>query len=206
MGIRFRRRSNPDNPAEHATAASVTISAQPDQAWRVLSVTNEWIRHADAKAGVTLAFAGATATILSRLVDRHTVWTGALTVVVFVTALFILGASISSAFALVPRVKRQGDGDRDERESRTFTAHVSGNLLFFEDVCRNYYHSSSGYRRDFSTLTANSSDLTGQIADQVHANSCVAAVKFRWANRAIGFELLGALALAATALLVAAGW
>ena len=36
----------------------VRSEPNPDHAWKLLGLVNEWIRHSDAKAGVTLAFTG----------------------------------------------------------------------------------------------------------------------------------------------------
>lgn len=44
--------------------ATTPVVPAPDHAWKALSVTNEWVRHADAKTGITLAFVAATATAL----------------------------------------------------------------------------------------------------------------------------------------------
>ena len=62
------------------------------------------------------------------------------------------------------------------------------------------------YREVLGTLTTDPERLTGQVADQIHANAHIATQKFRWADRAIRFELVAALAVGATALLVAMGW
>lgn len=190
---------------QSAAAISEAAAPQPDHAWKALSVTNEWIRHADSKAAVTLAFAGATATIVFNLVNGHTPGTCSLKVFACLSALAIVAAVISAGCALLPRVNRRRHGSR-KTPGETLPSNDTVNLLFFGDVYRNYAESLPSYREDLVGLTSERTKLTEQIADQIHANARIAAVKFRWANRAIASELIAVLSAAATALLVATGW
>jgi hypothetical protein len=176
---------------------------QPDHAWKALTVTNEWIRHADAKTGVTLAFAGATAAVMFNLVNRDATWTCALKVAVVTTSLALAFVAVCGGVALVPRVKRERpSGGEDETVGRDDAV----NLLFFGDVHRKYGEDPPTYREVLGTLTSDPARLTGQVADQIHANASIATVKFQWANRAIVCELAATVAVAVTALLVATGW
>lgn len=198
-------RSSTLPPPASAEPLPIATQPQPEQAWKALSITNEWVRHADSKTGVTLAFAGATAAVLYSLVGHHATWTCALTIVVAIAALAILFVVISAAIELVPRVTRKGP-DRPANAQETVSGDDTVNLLFFGDIHRHYAEDRPTYRDVLSTLTSDPARLTGQLADQIHANARIATVKFRWANRAILAELAAAAAVAVTAFLVATGW
>ena len=190
---------------EVAPSTVVAGRHQPEHAWKVLSITNEWIRHADAKTGVTLAFAGATATMLFNLLNRQgTVRTPGLWIASLIGVAAIMCTTVSAGLALIPRVKPRKVGG-EEGGSATGSQEVM-NLLFFGDVQRVYADDRPTYREVLGTLTTDPERLTGQVADQIHANAHIATQKFRWADRAIRFELVAALAVGATALLVAMGW
>ena len=188
--------------------AEPTMSAvrhQPEHAWKVLSITNEWIRHADAKTGVTLAFAGATATMLFNLLNRQgTVRTPGLWIASLIGVAAILGTTTCAGLALIPRVKPKKA--KSGEDGTAAGPEEVMNLLFFGDVHRGYADDRPTYREVLGMLTTDPERLTGQVADQIHANAHVATQKFRWADRAIRFELVAALAVGATSFLVAMGW
>jgi hypothetical protein len=150
----------------------------PDQAWKLLAITNEWVRHADTKTGVTLAFGGATAAMLLNLVKDHT-WTWKLSASASLASVALILTAFFATLALFPRVKARRDRSADEE---------AVNLLFFGDISRHYGKDRPSYRDVLSVLTADSTRLTGQIADQVHANARIATLKFRWVNLAIALE------------------
>lgn len=161
--------------------------------------------HADAKTGVALAFAGATATMLFNLINRQqVVWTHALRVASVIGVAAIVGTTLCAGFALIPRVKpKKVTGTKPEGAAG---AEEAMNLLFFGDVHRAYADDRPTYREVLGTLTSDPERLTGQVADQIHTNANIATQKFMWADRAIRFELVAALAVGASALLVAMGW
>lgn len=182
--------------------STVPVAPSPDHAWKALSVTNEWIRHADAKTGITLAFVAATATALFNVSQAAVNWTCWLTTVVAGSSLALIAAVTSAGLALLPRVALKKPRGRQDEVSSGDTL----NLLFFGDVTKYYGSDRPNYRDVLRTLTADPVGLTGQIADQIHANAHVATIKFRWANRTIRCELAAAVGLAASALLYATGW
>lgn len=184
-------------------AGSRPIKPSPDHAWKALTITNEWIRHADAKTGITLAFVGATATALFNVAHALERWTCLLTVTVTLGVVTLLTAIASAGLALLPRVRRHAPKGAAEESVEPEDA-VS--LLFFGDVTMHYGADRPTFREVFATLTSDPTRLTRQIADQIHANAHVATTKFTWANRAIKFELASAVCLAVTALLYATGW
>lgn len=83
---------------------AVAPEPDPDHAWKLLSLVNEWIRHSDAKAGVTLAFVGVLGTMLFNLVRGFAQRSLLFDVVVVVAcALLVLTAALSG-WTLTPRV------------------------------------------------------------------------------------------------------
>lgn len=202
--MRWFHMGRPVRHAEH-TAVEETSATQPDHAWKALTVTNDWVRHADTKTGVTMAFVGVTAAALFNLVGERESWTCALSVATWVSFLAIAGSLLSAGLALVPRVKRK---DRKEKTTGTgqVTADDAVNLLFFGDVARSYGDDLPSYREVLGVLTSDPVRLTGQVADQIHANAHIAAVKFRWANWAVVYGLVAAVAVGVVALLTTTGW
>jgi hypothetical protein len=176
----------------------------PEQAWRALSITNDWIRHADSKTAVTLAFTAAVFAALLGTTASVTAWTIAQSIASYAGGASALATIICAAVALLPRVKEtRRSGKEVEGE------HISdedANLLFFGDVHRRYGRDRPSYRDVLSLLTADPTRLTRQIADQIHANARIASVKFRFANWAIRFALLTSLLTAAVVLIPKMGW
>ncbi|WP_328445645.1 Pycsar system effector family protein [Amycolatopsis sp. NBC_00438] len=176
----------------------------PDQAWKALSITNEWIRHADSKTGVTLAFVGATATMLFKLLENQSKWTLPIIISATITTVAMILAVLFAITALFPRVRNREQ--RAKHPESTAGAEESINLLFFGDVHRNYRDDRPTYRDVLSLLTSDATRLTGQIADQIHANAHIASVKFQHANRAISCELLAMAAISGVAFIKVLGW
>lgn len=176
----------------------------PDHAWKALSVTNEWIRHADAKTGITLAFAGATAAALFNVTRVSTHWGIWSKIGVTVTLVALLGVVVCAAVELHPRVKLKRRAKAADSDS--VSADDAVNLLFFGDIAKHYGSDRPNYRDVLSTLTADSPALTAQIADQIHANAHIATTKFAWVDRAITCEIVAALALALSTFLITKGW
>lgn len=163
---------------------------EPDQAWKALSLVNDWIRHGDAKIGVTLAVTGATGVMLFNLVDDArdpNCWIKSFGVLAAI-ALFL--AAASAVIGLVPQVKI---GRRREPEAYT-------NLLFYRHIARGWRGKPADFVRELGSLTFNKQELTKHIGEQVHANANVARRKFEWADRAIKLLASGLLFVALTAI------
>lgn len=151
---------------------------------------NEWIRHSDAKAGVTLAFAGVLATMTFNLVKdfqpRDTMF-DVLTVAACV--LLVLTAALC-AWTLTPRLK-----DRDADSEAI-------NRLFFASIDRHFRGERKRYSEVLRTLTADPVELVADLADQIHANARIATVKASCAKWAIRSALAAGAAVALLAVLV----
>ncbi|WP_091471027.1 Pycsar system effector family protein [Paenarthrobacter nitroguajacolicus] len=172
---------------------------QPDQAWKALSVTNEWIRHADTKTGVTLAFVAATVTALFNIAKDEGNWTCLLRATVVLCASALLAAVGFACAALFPRTKgRLPSGEETDEDAV--------NLLFFGDIAGHYTKDRPTYLQVLSLLTSDSTRLTRQVAAQIHENAHIATTKFKYVNRAIIAELIAVGVAAAVAVIATAGW
>lgn len=159
---------------------------QPEHAWKVLSTTNEWIRHADAKTGVALAFVGVTGTLLFNVARTNQgEWSLVLNIVVLAGIAALVVAVGFAAGALFPRTRT-----RKERNLKVEASSDQVNLLFFGHVATHYKDDGPTYQQVLSLLTKDQDRLTDQIAAQVHENSHVAVIKFKRVNRAIILELI----------------
>lgn len=162
----------------------------PEHAWRTLSLMNEWIRHADAKAGVTLALAGVLGTMLFNLSEQVDDWTRFSASVVIFTC-FCLGATIIlCGLTLIPRTRSSG-------------RNPAPNMLFFGNIASHYEDHQQKFRTEFNTLSSDPETLTSEIADQIHANAHIATTKSRRATWAIGAILLASVGVGLLALIIA---
>ncbi len=176
------RRSEPDTPQEQPS---------PDQAWKILSLVNEWIRHADSKVGVTLAFTGVMATMTYNLASA-TGLSAPATIITFVIAgLLLVATGIFCACTLLPRID-DGDIPREERSR-----------LYFSSIAARY--SRTQYQHEIYKLANDPVALTREIADQIHANSKIADTKSKFARRAITAALLSGVSVVIFAIVAEIG-
>lgn len=162
----------------------------PEHAWKALALVNEWIRHSDAKAGVTLAFAGVLGTMTFNLVKVVECRTTLIDVLVVVTCVLIGLTGGLCGWTLTPRVNDK-DADRD-----------AINRLFFASISQNFKGKRSEYASVLHTLTADPVELTRDLADQIHANARIATVKAKYAKWAMRSALAAAATVAVLALLI----
>lgn len=169
--------------AGNVMAEPPTAAPDPDQAWKVLSVTNDWIRHADAKTGVTLAFVGATTGLTYSLVQGLASWSLLLVICAVVLVVALFGAAAYCWLALFPRV-----GSRRRAAGPTRPQ----SLIYFGSIASAYAEDAAIYRTALADLTANATALTEQVADQVGINANIARAKFEYSQRAIMLEFIAA--------------
>ncbi|WP_142271607.1 Pycsar system effector family protein [Mycobacterium sp. AT1] len=169
-------------------------ATNPDHAWKALTLVNEWLRHSETKLATTLAGAGVTGGVLFNLVknDVHrSIWFNMSAVICFVGVLCAAGAAVAGLF---PRL-------RLKRSKKAADELI--NPLFFHDIARGFKGDAPSYAAVLHTLTTTPDDLVRHIGHQVHANSVVAQRKFRCAEWAIRFLVLGLLGLVALAGVIA---
>lgn len=185
LGARSRRRNQteiPENTVEHA--------------WSHLLLVNDWVKHAEAKLGVTLAFVGVlTAALVALIIESGNPQTESWLMFILecASALMLLGSSLCTALGLLPRFAPQSDIDQ-------------ANLLFFGDTANYFQRYGTRYREQLVDLLRDESSLVQEIIRQSHVNSNVAARKYKWANRAIFTGMLSMLLVVLVGVGAALGW
>lgn len=184
----FTRR--PPAPLEPSSDDGATAGPDPDHAWKALALVNEWIRHSDAKAGITLAFTGVLSTMtfnLAKDFEARSLTFDAL--VVLACALLVLTGGLCG-WTLMPRVDDK-DADRD-----------AINRLFFASVSQNFRGKREQYVGAFQTLTADPVELTRDLADQIYANARIATIKAKFAKWAMRSAFVAGATVAALAIII----
>jgi hypothetical protein len=165
----------PDSTGSATPDDTVTVeiaaTADPDQAWKALSLVNEWIRHAEAKTGLTLAASGVVAGALYNLVKGQKDPNCFVSMLAFACGMALATSMVFAASALIPRQGKRSDD-------------VS-NLLYYSHIARQYRDDAPSYIEILSALTSAPDELTKHIAAQIHANAGVADRKFDFAGYAI---------------------
>lgn len=181
------------------------LTPEPDQAWKALSLVNDWIRHAETKVAATLAATGVSAGILFTIWRDWSDPSWLAVIVGYFSALALLAAGWACAMGLLPR--RTAASEKDG-----FIDHVAAglswlrakagskstepvgptdapedllNLLFYSSITKVYGDKGPEYREVLAALTADPAGMTEHVGQQVWANASVAERKFTWANRAI---------------------
>jgi len=177
----------------------------PDQAWKALSLVNDWVRHAETKVAATLAATGVTAGVLFAIWKE---WQGASWLSVglgYVAALVLLSTGWACAMGLLPRrtAKAEDDGfidhlllglawignktriKRDAPPDEAEAPEDLVSLLFYSSIVKAFGEQGPEYREVLAALTADPHGMTRHVGQQVWANASVAERKFTWANRAI---------------------
>lgn len=162
----------------------------PEHAWKLLALTNEWIRHSDAKAGVTLAFTGVLGTMIFNLVKGFEARSILFDVVVVVACALLALTAALCGWTLTPRV--------DDKDVDPATI----NRVFFASISRHYKGDRPGYGAVLSTLTADPHELVKDLADQIHANAKIATLKAKYAKWAIRSALAAGASVAAIAVVI----
>lgn len=166
------------------------VVPNPDHAGKLLGLVNEWIRHSDAKAGVTLAFTGVLATMAFNLTKDFDARTILFDVCVVLACLLLVTTVALCGWTLTPRIN---DKDADPEAI---------NRVFFASISTNFKGDRTGYSQVLRTLSADPDELVRDLADQIHANAKIATVKAKYALWAIRFALLAGAAVAALAIII----
>ncbi|MFG3024731.1 Pycsar system effector family protein [Streptomyces sp. NPDC048254] len=156
-----------------------------DHAWKALGLVIDWIKHAETKAGATLAATGVTGGVLYNLVKGVTAPSVWLILSSMLCALAVVGAGLCAGLVLWPRLKM--------KEAPT-------SLLYFHHIARGQT-TGDMYATSLVALTQDVEALVAEIARQGWANSKVAHSKYMWGGRAIRFLLFAFITLAMTAAL-----
>lgn len=162
----------------------------PDHAWKLLGLVNEWIRHSDSKAGVTLAFTGVLATMTFSLTKDFTTRTTLFDACVILVCLLLVTTAALCGWTLTPRIN---DNDADPEAI---------NRVFFASISINFNGDRPRYGQVLSTLSADPQELVRDLADQIHANAKIATIKAKYAMWAIRSALAAGVAVALLAVVV----
>lgn len=161
------------------------------EAWQVLGLVNDWLKHAEAKAGLALATAGVLAGLLYNLVQDETEPPWWVVAPALASIGSIIGAGVCGAFAVLPRRWRK---------------RPAVSRIYYDHIARAYPQEGEDetakiaeFKHDFALVTSSRQHLFDELATQVWANSHVATVKYKWSTLAILFVIVGAAALAVTA-------
>ncbi|MFJ7909721.1 Pycsar system effector family protein [Kitasatospora sp. NPDC096204] len=157
----------------------------PDHAWKALGLVIDWIKHAETKAGATLAATGVTGGLLFNLIKDVAEPSAWLITSAALCGLTVLMAGLCTGMVLWPRLKMKEDPT---------------SLLYFHHIARGHAASDS-YAVSLVALTKDMEALVAEIAAQSWANSKVAHDKYMWGGRAIRLLLLALLLLSVTAIL-----
>lgn len=167
-----------------------SVAGNPDQAWKMLGLVNDWIKHAETKAAGTVAASGISAGVLYNLLKGVSTPGRWIEVPAAVCGVFIAIAGLSAAWALRPRLWA-----REEPTSN----------LYFDHIARRHRRKSGvdEYDKTVRALSAEDAALVGEIAGQIWANAHVARAKYRWASIGLTAVLVALAALAVTAFAIA---
>ncbi|MFJ8976389.1 Pycsar system effector family protein [Streptomyces sp. NPDC102282] len=173
----FRRpKELQQNPSQKSTP-------NPDQAWKVLGLVVDWIKHAEAKAGATLAATAASGVMLYNLSKELNGPSVLLVIALLLCGFSLTFAGVCAGLALWPRLRTKEEPISHLYFSHTARAHAV----------------DSTYIDALLILTGNPEDLVKEIAAQGWANSKVAHKKYFWCGLAIRFLLSGLVLLAVSA-------
>lgn len=155
----------------------------------MLSLVNDWIRHAETKAAGTMATSGVAAGVLYNLLKDVSGPGKLIGILATICVILIVTAGLAAAWALRPRL-----WSREEPTSN----------LYFDHIARRHSKKDGGdaFGETIRALSVADFELVGEIAGQIWANAHVARAKYRSANIGLSAVLLALIALAATALAV----
>ncbi|WP_405507600.1 DUF5706 domain-containing protein [Streptomyces cyaneofuscatus] len=170
-------------PKERQREPLPTSIPDPDQAWKVLGLVVDWIKHAEAKAGATLAATAASGVMLYNLSKELNGPSAPLVIVLLLCGFSLTSAGVCAGLVLWPRLRT-----KEEPVSH----------LYFSHTARAHAVDST-YIDALLILTGNPEGLVKEIAAQGWANSKVAHKKYFWGGLAIRFFLIGLILLAVAA-------
>ena len=178
-----------------STQPSVAPDAALDaaEAWKAVSLVNDWVRHAESKAAATLAAAGVTGGVLYNLVKAQTAPGLLISVAATVCAVGVVAAGAAAIAALWPRLRSNGSAT---------------NSLYFDHIARRHPTTYNTYAQELVALVASPAALLDQLAHQIWSNSRVAKRKYFWAGVgliSLVLSLAGLGAIAADLALVSVG-
>ena len=171
------------------TTGTVLPTNAADQAWKVLGLVTDWVKHAESKAAGTVAAAGIVGGVLYGLINSQHRMSGAVGVAALICGLFAAASVFLAGVSLLPRLRSGGQPT---------------SVLYFTHIASEHGRAvgSSGYAAALRVLLSDQERLVTEIAAQIWANAHVARRKYRWTNLGILLILLALVALMITVLLI----
>jgi hypothetical protein len=181
----LREMSQPSDPNSDEHAESPAIDAA--EAWKAISLVNDWVKHAETKSAATLAAAGVVGAALFNLVKDRTDFDCdcVLAIAAPICGLFVVAASVFAVLALWPRL---GGGGQPT------------SVLFFDHIARRHPTAPDNYIEELKSVVASPDILLNQLGQQVWAIAHVARRKYRWASWGLVALFGSALAISIVAL------
>jgi cytochrome bd-type quinol oxidase subunit 2 len=180
----MRRSSVPVPKGDRSGPASAQAI---DYAWKTLTHTTDLIKHVEAKNGVTLAAAAATAGILFNLMRTAPTVSPLLATVASACGLATLLTGVCCGLVLWPRLSRHT---------------APRNSLFFYHIAVCHQRDPEEFRRLARTTYGDQQALMTEVVNQVWCCAHVARKKYRWHAYALITLLTSLILLSASAVLV----
>jgi hypothetical protein len=180
--------------ARHGQTGSitpVTVVPETGQAWNVLAIVNDSIRHAENKAAATMVAAGAIGGAVYSLTVNRLHAGVAFDVTAAICGVAVASAALFAGLCLMPRLRSGDDPD---------------SLLYFHHIARSHQGSAgrAEYERLLKALIADNDLLLKDIGKQIWANSQVAQRKYQLNRLGLIAVLLATVMLAATGIVALA--
>jgi hypothetical protein len=170
-------------------ADEAQVRCEPEQAWKVLLLVNELLKHAETKLAAVLTAAGVAGGGLFGVVRGHSSLGVAWGVLTVTCGVAVIAAGGFAMAGLSPVVSISGAWPAGEF-----------NPLFFADIeAHAAIHGEDAYVTELADLSARPELLVRHIGQQICANSAVVRRKYRWASRAVRALALALSLLAVTA-------
>jgi Family of unknown function (DUF5706) len=171
-----------------AIGLGLSSAPEPDQAWKVLAVVNDSVRHAENKGAVVLGAAGVIGSVLYTLAGNRAHPGTFFDAAAATCGACVIAAATFAGLCLIPRLR-----SRDEPKS----------LVYFHHIARRHrgVTGSADYERSLRSLLADSSLLLEDLAAQIWANTQVAERKYRMIKVGLIALMLAILALAVTSII-----
>ncbi|MGA5299474.1 Pycsar system effector family protein [Nucisporomicrobium flavum] len=166
-------------------ASRTPVEPAVSDAWHMVSLVVEWTKHADTKAGATLAGAAALGGLLYTLVDREPRPSMAFLGAVVVCAVAVVATAVAATMALRPRIRPSS---------------VASQPVFHFGVAQRFAD-SDGYGREFATLTSDRHALLMALSEVVWNGAVVATRKYRVVRWAVLGLAASVISLATAAVL-----
>ncbi|MFI7152027.1 Pycsar system effector family protein [Nonomuraea sp. NPDC050022] len=142
------------------------------------------IKHAETKAGFTLAASGATGGVIYTLIRSAERPSTVFAIAAATCAFLVVGAACFGGLALLPRRRANPEP-------------IS--LLYYHHIATRYHARPDAYVGELGALVKDADALVAAISEQVWANAQVARQKYRWSGLGIKALLASLAALGITA-------